>query len=84
MISVLQRAAAPRVFGAGLDCRLSLLERHAGNSPSHGVGTIVSVHQWIRRHVNDPYVKASRKLELRSRAAFKLKVMYTSCTGLRG
>ncbi len=32
------------------------------------------VQQWMQRHVNDPYVKASRKQELRSRAAFKLKV----------
>ena len=43
--------------------------------PAAAIGTAMSVHQWMQRHVNDPYVKASRKQELRSRAAFKLKVM---------
>ncbi len=27
---------------------------------------------WMNRHVNDPYVKASKQLDYRSRAAFKL------------
>ncbi len=43
--------------------------------PAVATGNVMSVHQWIQRHINDPYVKASRKQELRSRAAFKLKVM---------
>ena len=28
--------------------------------------------QWLRRHINDPYVKASKQMNYRSRAAFKL------------
>jgi len=43
--------------------------------PAAATGSVMCVHQWIQRHINDPYVKASRKQELRSRAAFKLKVM---------
>ena len=48
-------------------------------SPAAAIGHAMSVHQWMQRHVNDPYVKASRKQELRSRAAFKLKVMGCGC-----
>lgn len=47
--------------------------------PAAAIGSAMSVHQWMQRHVNDPYVKASRKQELRSRAAFKLKVMGCGC-----
>lgn len=33
-----------------------------------------SSHSWMQRHMNDPYVKASSRDQLRSRAAYKLKV----------
>lgn len=33
-----------------------------------------SSHAWMQRHTKDPYVRASREQDLRSRAAFKLKV----------